>query len=132
VATISSLLSDHVSLRVRSVDRIFLAGYVPGLQCAGQVVGFLNRRAGGTIPSPAILGRIGRGYVDAVDEFAVNNDVPAVRFKTGETKEDVARPFLAAAQRDGRCGVAVIGVAQEKASAWRGWRDGGNDAHPHF
>jgi hypothetical protein len=26
VATISSLLADHVSLRVRSVDRIFLAG----------------------------------------------------------------------------------------------------------
>jgi hypothetical protein len=132
VATISSLLSDHVTLEVRSVDRIFLAGYVPGLQCAGQVVGFLNGRAGGTIPSPAILGRIGRGYVEAIDEFAVNNDVPVVRFKKGERKEDVARPFLAAAERAGRAGVAVIGVAQEKAVAWRGWRDGGNDAHPHF
>jgi hypothetical protein len=132
VATISSLLSDHVTLRVRSVDRVFLAGYVPGLQCAGQVVGFLNRRAGGTVPSPAILGRIGRGYVEAIDEFAVNHDVPVVRFKKGERKEDVARPFLAAAERAGRCGVAVIGVAQEKAFAWRGWRDGGNDAHPHF
>ena len=26
----------------------------------------------------------------------------------------------------------MFGVAQEKAFAWRGWRDGGNDAHPHF
>lgn len=26
----------------------------------------------------------------------------------------------------------MLGVAQEKAFARRGWRDGGNDAHPHF
>jgi hypothetical protein len=26
----------------------------------------------------------------------------------------------------------MIGVAQEKAFSWRGWRDGGSDAHPHF
>jgi hypothetical protein len=26
----------------------------------------------------------------------------------------------------------MLGVAQEKAFAWRGWRDGGSDAHPHF
>jgi hypothetical protein len=28
--------------------------------------------------------------------------------------------------------VVLLGVAQEKAWAWRGWRDGGSDAHPHF
>ena len=32
MATISSLLADHVTLQVRSVDWIFLAGYVPELQ----------------------------------------------------------------------------------------------------
>lgn len=40
VATISSLLADHVRLRVRSVDRIFLAGYVGSLQSEGLVVRF--------------------------------------------------------------------------------------------
>jgi hypothetical protein len=38
VFTISSLLSEHVTLQVRSVDRIFLAGYVPRLQCDGAGV----------------------------------------------------------------------------------------------
>ena len=38
MATISSLLADHVTLRVRSVDRIFLAGYVGSLQSEGLVV----------------------------------------------------------------------------------------------
>ena len=52
MATISSLLAEHVTLQVRSVDRIFLAGYVPRLQCDGQLVRFLNERAAGTIPSP--------------------------------------------------------------------------------
>lgn len=36
------------------------------------------------------------------------------------------------AQRDGQTGVVMLGIAQEKAFAWRGWRDGGRDAHPHF
>jgi hypothetical protein len=132
VATISSLLADHVSLRVRSVDRIFLAGYVPRLQCDGQLVRYLNDRAGGTIPSPAILGRVGRAYVEEVNRFAKAEEIPVVRFAKSDVKEDVARPYMQAAEREGRCGVVLLGVAQEKAFAWRGWRDGGHDAHPHF
>ncbi len=132
MATISSLLADHVTLQVRSVDRIFLAGYVPNLQCQGQVVRFLNDRVGGTIPSPAILGKIGRAYGDAVDRYALDHRVPAVRFGKGDCKEDVAREHFERAEREGRFGVVLIGVAQEKAYAWRGWRDGGHDAHPHF
>ena len=79
-----------MSLQVRSVDRIFLAGYVPRLQCDGQLVGFLNERAGGTIPSPAILGRIGRGYVEEVNAFAKTNGIPVARFAKSDVKEDVA------------------------------------------
>ena len=132
MATISSLLSEHVSLEIRSVDRIFLAGYVPRLQCDGQLVRFLNDRAGGTIPSPAMLGRIGRAYVEEINRFAKTNEIPVVRFAKSDVKEDVARPYMQAAEREGRSGVVMLGVAQEKAWAWRGWRDGGHDAHPHF
>lgn len=132
MATISSLLADHVSLRVRSVDRVFLAGYVPRLQCDGQLVRFLNERAGGTIPSPAILGQIGRGYVEQINAFAKAGEIPVVRFARGDVKEDVARKHMQKAERDDRTGVVMLGVAQEKAFAWRGWRDGGPDGHPHF
>jgi hypothetical protein len=132
VATISSLLADHVSLRVRSVDRILLAGYVPGLQCDGQLVRFLNDHAGGTIPSPALFGKIGRAYVEDVNAFAKAHEIPVVRFAKGVAKEDVARPYMQTAEQEGRSGVVMLGVAQEKAFAWRGWRDGGRDAHPHF
>jgi hypothetical protein len=131
VATISSLLADHVTLRVRSVDRLFLQGYVPRLMTQGQLIRFLLDR-GFPIPSPAVLGKIGRGYAKAIDRFRLEHDVPVVRFKKGDCKEDIARGYLQRAERDGRFGVVLIGVAQEKTSAWRGWRDGGSDGHPHF
>jgi hypothetical protein len=54
-----------------------------------------------------------------------------VRFKKGDCKEDIARKYLQRAEQEGRFGVVLIGVAQEKTSAWRGWR-GGPDGHPHF
>src|SRR5262249_46751705 len=64
--------------------------------------------------------------------FAEANGIPVVRFAKGVVKEDVARRYMRAAEREGRTGVVMIGVAQEKAFAWRGWRDGGSDTHPHF
>ena len=131
MATITSLLRDRVTLRVRSVDRLFLQAYVPRLMTAHQVVRFLLDR-GFTIPSPALLAKQGRAYVAAIDRFAAEHDVPVVRFAKGESKEELARPYLARAEREGYFGVVLIGVAQEKTSAWRGWRAGGRDAHPHF
>jgi hypothetical protein len=131
VATISSLLRDHVTLQVRSVDRLFLQGYVPRLQTAGQLIRFLLDR-GFPIPSPAVLGKIGRGYADAIDRFIVAHEIPVVRFKKGEVKELIAREYFQRAEQQGRYGVVLVGVAQEKTSAWRGWRDGGPDGHPHF
>jgi hypothetical protein len=131
VATISGLFGDHVTLEVRSVDRLFLGGYVPRLQTQGQVIRFLLDR-GFPIPSPAVLGKIGRGYVDAVNRFVTDNEIPVVRFTKGEVKEDIAREHFKRAERDDRFGVVMVGVAQEKTSVWRGWRDGGPDGHPHF
>jgi hypothetical protein len=131
VATISSLLRDHVTLQVRSVDRLFLQGYVPKLMTAGQVIRFLLDR-GNPIPSPALLGKQGRAYVRAIERFASEHEIPVVRFPKGASKEELARPYLERAEREGRTGVVLIGVAQERASVWRGWRNGGPDGHPHF
>jgi hypothetical protein len=131
VATISSRLADHVTLEVRSVDRLFFQGYVPRLQTQFRVIRFLLDR-GFPIPSPAVLGRIGRAYVRAVEKFIGEREIPVVRFQKGDVKEDIAREYFKAAEREGRFGVVMVGVAQERTSAWRGWRAGGRDEHPHF
>jgi hypothetical protein len=131
VATIASLLRDHVTLQVRSVDRLFLQAYVPKLMTSFQVVRFLLDR-GYPIPSPALLGRIGRAYVAAIDRYADRHQIPVLRFGKGESKEQIARHYFQAAEREGRFGVVLIGIAQEKTTGWRGWRRGGPDGHPHF
>jgi hypothetical protein len=131
VATISSLLADHVTLQVHSVDRLFLQGYVPRLQTQGQVIRFLLDR-GFPIPSPAVLGRMGREYVAEINRFVADHEIPVVRFQKGDVKEEIAREHFKRAEQEGRFGVVMVGVAQERTSVWRGWREGGSDGHPHF
>ncbi|MGH9341689.1 MAG: hypothetical protein ACRD1R_19415 [Acidobacteriota bacterium] len=96
-----------------------------------QVVRFLLHR-GYPIPSPAVLGKIGKAYVRSIERYVESNQIPFVRFAKGQCKEDLVAPYLAKAKAEGRHGVVLIGVAQEKESVWRGWRKGGSDAHPHF
>src|SRR5712691_1119667 len=97
----------------------------------GLLIRFLLDR-GFPIPSPALLGKIGAAYVRAIERFASRDQIPVVRFQRRESKEEVARPYFEQAEREGRFGVVLIGVAQERARVWTGWRRGGSDAHPHF
>jgi hypothetical protein len=134
VADYSTLLRDHVTLKCRSLDRIFLQGYVPKLQTVGQVCTFLRWQRGFRIPSSAAFGQIGEQYAKAVERFAKQHGIPVVHFEKGQNKEEVARPLIEAAARAGKEQVVLIGIAQEKASAWRSWKAKGqeNARHPHM
>jgi hypothetical protein len=57
VVTANGVLDGHVDLDVQCLDRIYLNGYVPNLQVAGQVVSFMTAHLGNPIPSPAIMER---------------------------------------------------------------------------
>lgn len=131
MGTVARLLANNITFRLSCPDRIFLQGYIPALQSEGLVIRFLIQR-GFQIPSPAGLGRIHDRLVAAIDRFIAENDLPVVRFAKGASKEDLARPYLAAAAQDQRPGVVLVGVAQERVSGWRGFRRGGSDSHPHF
>jgi hypothetical protein len=135
VADYATLLRDHVTLKVRSIDRIFLQAYVPKLQSVGQVCTFLRWQRGFPIPSSAAFGKIGERYVKDIERFTKEQGIPMIRFKKGENKEKRVRPLLQAAAHEGGDGrVVLIGVAQEKASAWRSWKAKGqeNAVHPHM
>ena len=122
-----------MTLRCRSIDRIFLQAYVPRLQAVGDVCTFLRWQRQYPIPSSAAFGKIGDAYVKAVYRFAETNHIPVVHFKKGEKKEETARPYLEAAAREGQNRVVLIGMAQEKASVWRSWPRKGQEMarHPH-
>ena len=134
MADYATLLRDHVTLQYRSIDRIFLQAYVPKLQSVGQVCTFLRWQRNFKIPSSAAFGQIGDAYVKAIHRFAEEHHIPVVKFKKGQDKEAIARPYLEAAAREGKDRVVLIGIGQEKASVWRSKRQKGqeNRAHPHM
>jgi hypothetical protein len=130
MADYSTLLRDRVTLAVRSVDRIFLQGYVPHLQTPGWCARFLREQRGFRYPSSKAFGEVGKAYEAAIRNFARENAIPVIRFAKGDKKEEIARPYLeAAAAGGGRGTVALIGVGQEKASAWRSWTGKRRDQH---
>src|SRR5437879_6235883 len=135
MADYSSLLRDRVTLTCRSIDRIFLQGYVPKLQSVGLVCRFLRWQRGFFVPSSAAFGTIGDAYVAKVHQFAEAHAIPVVQFKKRENKEAVARPLIDAAAEEGGSGkVVLIGIVREKASVWRSWKAKGQERvqHPHM
>ena len=113
--TVNDLLAGQVGLDVECADRVYLNGYVPGLQTPGHIVGFLTRHLGNPIPSPVVMDQIGQRFRRAVDSYAEANHIPVVRFAKGQRKVDVMRPLMRRAAATGRSQVVAIGVAQEFA-----------------
>lgn len=121
---VAELIRDHVTLTVDCVDRLYLNAYVPRLQTAGGVFTFLRRL--GPIVSPALFHPISDGFRTALHAFAQTHDLPWIEFRRGERKDDVVEPYRK--RFKGAEGVVLIGVAQERAQAWRGVKqetDGG-------
>ena len=90
----ATLLRDHVTLKCRSLDRIFLQAYVPKLQSVGDVCKFLRWQRKFKIPSSAAFGKIGDQYVKAIHRFAEQHKIPVVQFKKGQDKEKTGSPLL--------------------------------------
>ena len=108
---------------------------MPKLQTVGWVCQYLRWQRGYRIPSSAAFGKIGAGYVDQVHRFAKEHGIPVLHFAKGESKEQIARPLIDKAAREGGPGrVVLIGIAQEKAPVWRSWKAKGQEhlAHPHM
>ncbi len=56
--TIKSILEEHVTLTVESLDRLYLNGYIPGLQTEAGLIHFLVHQLKYPVASPAVLGQV--------------------------------------------------------------------------
>jgi len=128
VPTIAEIIRDHVTLTVDCVDRLYLNAYVPRLQTSGGIVGLLLER-GHAIPSPAVLGQISDAFVRDLRAWATEHAVPWIHFEKGQRKDDVVEPYRARFAEDS--GIVLIGVAQERARAWRATKTV-TGQHVHF
>src|ERR1700758_3986035 len=93
--SVSHVLAEHVVFEVDCIDRMYLNVYVPQLQYAAGLVGYLHRQLGLAIASPAPLARITDAFGSAVHRFARDHGVPWVDFAKGQRKDDVMHEHLA-------------------------------------
>src|SRR5437870_969776 len=104
MADYATLLRDHVTLKCRCIDRIFLQAYVPKLQSVGQVCIFLRWQRKFKIPSSAAFGQIGEAYVKAIHKFAEGHHIPVVHFQKDRTRRKWLAPTWK--QRPGKAKIA--------------------------
>jgi hypothetical protein len=120
---IDTIIRDHVTLSVRCLDRIYLQGYMPKLQTSGGLCYFLRDHLGYPIPSPALFRPMHDRFVNAVKAFAAEGAAPLIEFESGQDKDAIVATHRARFLGDD--GVVVIGVAQEKARAFKAHKRAG-------
>ena len=118
VVTAADVVAGHVSLDISCLDRLYLTGFVAGLQTPGGVVYFLHDHRGKPIASPALFEPIGEKFRREIRDWAQASGIPVIRFRAGERKADVMSPYLQAAAAAGRSAVVAIGCAQEFQYVW--------------
>lgn len=114
---VHEIIRDHVSLSISCIDRIYVNGYIPGLQTSGQLCDFMQRHLGQPIPSPAVLRPIHDRFVAEVERFVGHEGLPLVQFQRGQRKDDIAKIHRARFERSE--GVVLVGTAQEKMRSFR-------------
>src|ERR1700756_4538129 len=115
--TVAEVIRHHVTLEVEGIDRMYLNVYVPKLQRALGVVGFLRNHRGHLFASSALLAPISDAFVRALETFTQTHGIPLLTFAKGQRKDDVAaehRTRFAQAE-----GILFVGKAQEKTPVFR-------------
>jgi hypothetical protein len=93
--TVSDVVVDHVVFEVECIDRMYVNVYVPGLQYAAGIVGYVHHQLGLPVASTAPLAKITDAFGAAMHRFAVDQRVPWVEFVKGQRKDEVMHEHLA-------------------------------------
>src|ERR1700746_747721 len=110
--SVGEVLRDHVLLELEGIDRLYLNVYVPVLQAVEGVLKFIRIHRGHPVASTAMVEPITRRFVESIERYVRDNDIPMITFEKGERKDDIAKQRHAAFDRDE--GVVFVGKAQEK------------------
>ena len=75
----AEMVAGHARLDISRVDRLYLNGYVPGLQTPGGVIYFLHQVRGKPFASPALFEKIGGAFRAQMRAWATERDIPVIR-----------------------------------------------------
>jgi hypothetical protein len=115
--TVAEVLSKHVTLEVEGIDRMYLNVYVPVLQAVEGVLKFIRIHRGHPVASTAMVEPISRRFVESIEGYVRDHDIPMITFAKGQRKDDIANQRRAAFTQDE--GVVFVGKAQEKCTVYR-------------
>ena len=115
--TAAEVPSEHTSLALECVDRMYLNVYVPLLQRGAGAAWFFREVRGAQVPSSVLMAPMTRRFVAAIRGYARQRGIEIVPFRRGERKDDRTREYLR--RWHGGEGVLYIGKAQEKARVLR-------------
>ena len=115
--SVAEVLSQHTTLVLECIDRMYLNVYVPVLQTAAGAAYFFRKMRGQPVPSSTLMAPMTKRFVDAIKDYAEREGIDVVSFRRGERKDDRTREYLR--EWAGGEGVLYIGKAQEKARVQR-------------
>ena len=114
---VAEVLSEHTTLELECIDRLYLNAYVPMLQSGAGAAYFFRKIRGNPVPSSALMAPMTRRFVSALERYAQREGVDLIRFDRGERKDARTQAYLR--HWHGGEGVLYIGKAQERARVLR-------------
>ena len=96
---------------------MYLNVYVPVLQAVEGVLKFIRIHRGHPVASTAMVEPITRRFIESIERFVRDNNIPMITFEKGQRKDDIANERRAAFT--GNEGIIFVGKAQEKCRVYR-------------
>jgi len=115
--TAAQVLSDHVTLEIRCIDRMLLTFRQPRPQYGAGIHGFFCHHRGNLFVSSVLMHPMTDMFAADIHHYIAARDLDLVHFAKGQRKDEVAREYLAG--HDGGEQLLFVGVAQEKTRVWR-------------
>src|SRR5690242_5063462 len=115
--TAAEVLSGHVRLEVRCIDRMMLTFRQPRLQYGQGIHNFFCQHRGNRFVSSALMLPMTERFAADIRHYIDTRRLDLVRFARGQSKDQVAKDYLAG--KSGGDQILFVGVAQEKTRVWR-------------
>jgi hypothetical protein len=111
------VLNQHVVLETESIDRMYLNVIVGRLQILEGALHFIRHQRKAKVLSTNAVEPMTRAFVQAIEQYVKDHQIPLVTFEKGQRKDQVAAEQRAKfAQPEG---VVFVGKAQEKCTVYR-------------
>jgi len=115
--TVAEVLNHHVVLETESIDRMYLNVIVRRLQILEGALHFIRHQRKAKVLSTNAVEPMTRAFVQAIEQFVKDHQIPLITFEKGQRKDEVAAQLRA--QFAPREGVVFVGKAQEKCTVYR-------------